>query len=115
MESTQIPTPPAPDPAPAPAAEQVVQPPAPTEPSPVQVEESVFLAARLRETLAEAANLRQLVAELQLENSRLRAAQDQAEINNLDSTYDVGAGTRLLRRQDGTYWRLPKEEAKKVQ
>jgi hypothetical protein len=74
----------------------------------VQVDASVFLAARLRETMAEAANLRTLVAELQTELARTRAQLDQVEINSLDSTYNVGKGSILQRRPDGTYWRIPK-------
>lgn len=79
------------------------------QPQPVQVTEATFLAARLREALAESANLRQLVADLQVENSKLRAKQAQAEIDQLDATYKVGQGTVLVGKADGTYWRLPKQ------
>jgi len=75
---------------------------------PTQVDAAVFLAARLREAVTEAANLRTLVAELQTELARLRAQADQAEINRLDSTYNVGAGSILQARPDGTYWRIPR-------
>ena len=75
---------------------------------PVQVDAAVFLAARLRESVTEAANLRTLVAELQTELARLRAQADQVEISKLDSTYNVGAGSILQARTDGTYWRIPR-------
>ena len=74
----------------------------------------VFLAARLRETLAESANLRDLVADLQKENARLRANEAQAEINGLDSEFNVGQGTVLQKRPDGTYWRIPPEMIKRT-
>lgn len=79
----------------------------PNPPQPIEVDQAVFLAARLRETLAEAANLRHTVAELQAENARLRANAAQTEINQLEADYNVGSGTVLQKRPDGTYWRLP--------
>jgi hypothetical protein len=58
--------------------------------------------------VAEAANLRTLVAELQTELARVRAQLDQNEIDALDSAYNVGKGSVLQKRPDGTYWRIPK-------
>jgi hypothetical protein len=58
--------------------------------------------------LAEAANLRALVADLQKVNSDMRAQMAQAEINRLDAEYNVGDGTILQAKPDGTFWRLPK-------
>ncbi len=75
---------------------------------PVQVDASVFLAARLREVTAEAANLRSLVADLQVELARMKALAAQVEIDRLDQTYNVGSGSILQARSDGTYWRLPR-------
>jgi hypothetical protein len=86
------------------AAAPVVDPNAPT-----QVDASVFLAARLREVTAEAANLRTLVADLQAELARMKASAAQAEIDRLDQVYNVGSGTILQKREDGTYWRIPRE------
>lgn len=74
---------------------------------PVQVDAAVFLAAQLREVLAEAANLRTLVAELQTVNAQLRAQTTQVRVAQLDEIYKVGSGTILQARPDGTYWRLP--------
>ena len=102
---------------PGPAVPATPQPPAPHEgdapliedpDAPVQVDRAVFLAARLRETLADAANLRNLVAELQKELATMRAGAAQAEIDRLDQDYDVGSGTVLHSRPDGTFWRIPK-------
>jgi hypothetical protein len=81
--------------------------PPPLSEGPVQVDASVFLAARLRETMAEAANLRTLVAELQTALAHTKAQLDQNEIDALDSAYNVGKGSILQKRPDGTYWRLP--------
>ncbi|MGD9725423.1 MAG: hypothetical protein AB7L09_03455 [Nitrospira sp.] len=81
------------------------------QPQPVQVTEATFLAARLRESLAEAANLRQLVAELQLENSRLRAKAVQDEIDRLDKDHKIGQGSLLVSKADGTYWRMPQPQS----
>lgn len=93
--------------APGPQGEQ---PPMPwQQPQPTQVTEATFMAARLRESLAEAANLRQMVADLQVENAGLRAKQAQAEIAQLDKAYQVGQGTMLVGKADGTFWRLPKQ------
>ena len=75
---------------------------------PLQVDAAVFLAARLRESISEGANLRQLVADLQTELARLKAKLDQTEIERLDAAYNVGSGTILQARPDGTYWRIPK-------
>lgn len=92
--------------------EQTSAPPAETqEPQPEQVGPEVFLAARLRETLAEAANLRQLVAELQVENARYKAQLAQKEIDSLDKDFGVGQGTVLQKKPDGTVWRLPVQAA----
>jgi len=77
---------------------------------PTQVTEATFLAARLREALAEAANLRQAVADLQVENSKLRAVTVQVEIDKLEKTYQVGRGTTLVGKADGTYWRMPQQQ-----
>ena len=88
---------------------------APAPDVPIQVDKSVFLAARLREMIAEAANLRSLVAELQKENATLRAQVAQAEIDKLDQEYDVGNGTILQARQDGTYWRVPRSALQRSQ
>jgi len=110
VEETKHPSPfnqPPVPPAPAPEAPAPVPEAAAAE-APEQVGPEVFLAARLRETMAEAANLRTLVAELQTDLARLRAQMDQSEINALDSTYNVGKGSILQRRPDGTYWRIPK-------
>ena len=73
--------------------------------TPVQVDASVFLAARLREVTAEAANLRMLVADLQSELARMKANEAQIEIDRLDQVYKVGNGTVLQKRDDGTFWR----------
>jgi hypothetical protein len=78
-------------------------------PVPVQVERVVFLAARLRELLATEANLRTLVAELQSENALFRAKQSQSEIDGLEAEFDVGEGTVLQKRPDGSVWRIPPE------
>ena len=95
----------------APVVVQTTPPPSqPAAPQAQQVEEKVFLAARLRESLAELANWRQTAAELQLENSQLKARLAQAEIQRLDATYDVGKGTMLVGKEDGTFWRLPKQQ-----
>jgi hypothetical protein len=111
---------PSPPPADAPPQEVVPQVEAPTPEAtapavPVQVGKEVFLAARLRETLAESANLRDLVADLQKENARLRANEAQTEINGLDAEFNVGQGTILQKRPDGTYWRIPKELVQQAQ
>jgi len=90
---------------------QVEAPEAPA--VPVQVGKEVFLAARLRETLAESANLRDQVANLLKENAGLRANEAQTEINGLDKEFDVGQGTILQKRADGTYWRIPPEMVKR--
>jgi len=89
---------------------------------PTQVDRATFLAARLRELLAEAANLRDHnadllseVGSLRKENSNYKAGLAQAEINGLDEEYDVGKGTILQKRQDGTYWRIPREALKQLQ
>ena len=83
---------------------------------PVQVDKATFLAARLREVIAEAANLRTANADLlsevgalRKENANYKANIDQAEIDGLDAEYDVGKGTILQKRKDGTYWRIPRE------
>lgn len=94
---------------PAPAAAAAPAPQMP--PGATQVHEATFLAARLREALAESANLRQMVADLQAENARMRAAQAQAEIEQLDKAHNVGKGTMLVKKADGTYWRLPNQQA----
>ena len=77
------------------------------EPQPVQVPDAVFLAARLRQSLLENAELKKLVAELQGELVTLRAKLTQEEVAKLDRDYQIGAGTVLQARTDGTYWRLP--------
>jgi hypothetical protein len=38
----------------------------------------------------------------------MRAQMAQAEINRLDAEYNVGDGTILQAKPDGTFWRLPK-------
>lgn len=88
---------------------------------PVQVDQATFMAARLRETLAELANLRDYnadllseLAALRKENAAFKASAAQAEIDRLDQEYDVGKGTILQKRPDGTYWRIPREALQKV-
>lgn len=112
-ETTTPPPPPAP-PAPPAAPQDKADTPAVDPKEPVQVEQEVFLAARLRETLAELANLRDhnadLLTELGIlrkENAKFKASVAQIEINKLDADFNVGQGTVLQRRPDGTYWRVP--------
>lgn len=91
--------------------DETTTPPAPNAPSgsarPVQVDRSVFMAARLREALAEVVSLRALVANLQKENFDLKAQQTQSQVDALDKEFDVGPGSVLQQRTDGTCWRLP--------
>jgi len=108
-----MPQAPAPE-APAAEASEVPATEAPTPVVPVQVDRATFLAARLREMLAESANLRDLVADLQKENARFRANEAQSEINSLDQEFNVGQGTILQRRPDGTFWRIPPELVKRT-
>ena len=75
---------------------------------PVQVDKATFLAARLREALSEVARLREILGELQVENGRLRAETLKVEIGKIDEEFDVGQGTILQARSDGTYWRVPR-------
>ena len=90
-----------------PQTEATPEPTAPVVPEAVQVDRAVFLAARLREVIASEANLRDEVANLLKENAQFRAIQAQREIDVLDSEFDVGKGTILQKRPDGTYWRIP--------
>lgn len=92
-----------------------VEPEAPGPAVPVQVDRATFLAARLREALATEANLRDAIANLQKENARLRAIQAQGEIDGLDAEFNVGQGTVLQKRPDGTYWRIPQEMLQQTQ
>lgn len=115
-ESETLADPPAPPADKPPVDEPPAEVQAPGTAVPVQVDHATFLAARLRETLAELANLRDQNADLlsevgalRKENAKYKANLAQAEIDRLDEEFDVGQGTILQKRKDGTYWRLPRE------
>ncbi len=71
------------------------------------VDKSVFLAARLRQTLIDNEALCGAVTNLQAELARLRSAQVKADIADLETEFKIVVGETISARPDGTYWRVP--------